>query len=88
MTPGHHPKSKIACECLKVSEAEVVRAIRTCQIRTVRDIIDYTQAGDGCTACHPLLAEYLERERRKEKDATPSPRPPSAESDSSRARPT
>ena len=59
------PKSKIVCECLKVTEAEILKAIRTREIRGVRDITHYTSAGEGCNACHPLLKEYLERERLK-----------------------
>ena len=51
------------CECLKVTEAAVLKAIHEKKIQTVKDIIKYTQAGDGCTACHPLLKEYLSRAR-------------------------
>lgn len=51
------------CECLKVTEAAVLKAIHEKKIQTVKDIIKYTQAGDGCTACHPLLKEYLSRTR-------------------------
>ena len=80
MTPAHH-KPKIVCECLKVTETELVKAIRTHKINEIQDIIDYTSAGDGCTACHPLLREYLERERRK--GATCPPPCPTALTDSS-----
>ena len=64
MPPGHQ-KSKIVCPCLQVAEGELVRAIRGCRIQSLEDIIEYTSAGDGCTACHPLLQDYLERERSK-----------------------
>ena len=63
MAAPHKPK--IVCECLKVTEAEILKAIRTRAIKTVGDIIDFTSAGEGCNACHPLLREYLERERQK-----------------------
>lgn len=63
MVPPH--KSKIVCECLKVTEADILKAVRGREIRTVADIIEYTSAGEGCNACHPLLKDYLERQRRK-----------------------
>lgn len=58
-------KPRIVCECLKVTEAEILKAVREREIRTVGDIIEYTSAGEGCNACHPLLKDYLERERQK-----------------------
>ncbi len=58
MTPARKTH-KIVCECLQVTEEEILLAVRTREIKTVKDIIKYTQAGDGCTACHPLLKEYL-----------------------------
>ncbi|MBI4376276.1 MAG: (2Fe-2S)-binding protein [Elusimicrobia bacterium] len=70
------PKPKIVCECLKVSEAQVLKAIRTKKIRSIKDIIDYTSAGDGCTCCHPLLREYLEREGSVEDATCPRPSAP------------
>ena len=57
--PPHKPK--IVCECLKVTEHALLKAIQAKRLESVKDIINYTQAGDGCTACHPLLKEYLAR---------------------------
>ena len=51
--------------CLGVTEGEILDAIKTKEIGSVKDVIRYTQAGDGCTACHPLLREYLQNARRK-----------------------
>lgn len=65
MGPAPH-KPKVVCECLKVTEHSLLKAIDAKKIKTVKDIIDYTQAGDGCTACHPLLKEYLERAHREQ----------------------
>lgn len=61
MTPP--PKSKIVCECLKVTEAQLLKAINTRKVQNLKDIACYTSAGEGCTACHPLLADYLQRLR-------------------------
>jgi bacterioferritin-associated ferredoxin len=61
MGPAH--TSKIVCDCLKVTEATLVREIHAKRLKTVQDLICYTQAGDGCTACHPLLKEYLAKHK-------------------------
>lgn len=75
MTPP--PKSKVVCECLKVTESQLLKAIETRKVRNLKDIICYTSAGEGCTACHPLLAEYLERRRAADGAQGCAPRPAS-----------
>jgi NAD(P)H-nitrite reductase large subunit len=52
----------IVCHCLNVTEAELVAAIRSHQIRSVRDVTRHTQAGDACTACRPQLLKLLKDE--------------------------
>lgn len=77
MTPPRS-STKIVCECLKVTEAQLLKAIETRQVRGLKDIICYTSAGEGCTACHPLLQEYLERRREKEKASPACPSHPAS----------
>ena len=61
--PPKHPREgsckKIVCECLDVSEADILDAIRTHKLQSVKDIAHYTEAGNGCTACHSVLRDYL-----------------------------
>jgi NAD(P)H-nitrite reductase large subunit len=52
---------EVLCYCLNVTEAEVVAAIRTKNVRTIADVRRQTGAGDGCTACHRRLRQCLER---------------------------
>jgi len=52
---------KIVCRCLQVTEEQVVRMIARLELRTVRDLRQYTGAGDGCTCCHAKLEGYLEQ---------------------------
>ncbi len=59
MTPPS--ETKIVCECLKVTEAQLVMGIQRLRPRSVEDIADANCAGEGCMACHPLLAQYLQR---------------------------
>ncbi len=51
---------RLVCRCLGVTEAVLVEALVTLEIRTLQDLRRETGAGDGCTACHRLLRRYLE----------------------------
>jgi len=44
-------RSKVVCECLKVTEGKVVEAIRSGRACTLRQIAACTEAGSGCNAC-------------------------------------
>lgn len=52
---------RVVCRCLGITEADVLEALTTQEIRSLRDLRQQTGAGDGCTACHRLLKQYLER---------------------------
>jgi NifU-like protein len=52
-------KKKVVCACLHVTEDEVLEAIRVRKLGTVQDVTRYTEAGGGCTACHPVIRQYL-----------------------------
>jgi NifU-like protein len=47
------------CRCLKVTEQEVISAIITLGLRTVKEVRQATEAGGGCTCCHKEIAAYL-----------------------------
>jgi len=51
---------RLVCRCLKVTEHEVVTAIRVHGLTTIRELKTITMAGDGCTCCHKELRTYLE----------------------------
>lgn len=55
--------SEIVCQCLGVTEAQVISAIRGEGLTTVKQLTSCTDAGGGCRSCHPALHEYLEREK-------------------------
>ncbi len=50
---------RVVCRCLKVTEQEVITAIVTLGLRTVKEVRQATEAGDGCTCCHKELAAYI-----------------------------
>jgi len=53
------------CHCLQVTETEVIEALATREVRTLKDLRRHTAAGDGCTACHRQLMELLQAHRRE-----------------------
>ena len=61
LSPCSGCTDRIVCRCFGVKEATVVQVITTRGLRTVKEIRKHTEAGDGCTACHRLLARYIER---------------------------
>lgn len=52
-------KERVVCACLSVTDREIQEAIRLHNIQTLRDLIRYTRAGEGCTSCHPALRMIL-----------------------------
>ena len=57
-TVGSCP-DRVVCRCLGVTEAEIVGAILTLGLRTVKEVRQATEAGDGCTCCHREINAYL-----------------------------
>ncbi len=57
-------RSKVICECLGVTETALVAAIQDEGLCTVKEVTACTEAGGGCTVCHPVIREYLVREAR------------------------
>ena len=55
-------RSKLVCECLEVTEAEIVSAIRARGLTTVRQVTACTGAGGGCNSFHPAIRAHLARE--------------------------
>jgi NAD(P)H-nitrite reductase large subunit len=49
----------VICRCLQVKESQVVDAIAVTGAETIRDVIEQTGAGAGCTACHCRIRELL-----------------------------
>lgn len=67
---------RIICPCLRVTESEVRAAVRSHRLASVADITCFTEAGDGCTACHDDLAKVITEEaEREESSSTPSRAP-------------
>ena len=53
---------QIVCACLQVTEAQLGEALRASNARSIQELKRKTGAGEGCTACHSALKQYI-RER-------------------------
>lgn len=52
--------NRVVCRCLQITEGQLLDAIQTLELRTVKDVRRATGAGDGCNCCHADLRHYLE----------------------------
>lgn len=50
---------RIVCHCLRVTESEICNSIAVGDADTVKRVMDQTQAGSGCTACHRAIRALL-----------------------------
>jgi NAD(P)H-nitrite reductase large subunit len=62
-TPDHCDNSteRIVCRCLQITETELIQVLTNREVHTVKEICRLTKAGDGCTACHSLLKQYIDQ---------------------------
>ena len=51
--------SGYVCDCLQVTECALLEVLSGSHVETLRDLRRAIGAGDGCTACHGLLRQYL-----------------------------
>jgi bacterioferritin-associated ferredoxin len=57
---------------LQVTEEVLLEALRTFELRTVKEVREHTGAGDGCTACHRAIRRYLEEHSQVEAQSASS----------------
>jgi NAD(P)H-nitrite reductase large subunit len=67
-------RGRVVCECLKVTEGQVVDAIRSGRACSLREIAACTEAGAGCNACHVDLRRLLQRENESQQRPATQPR--------------
>ncbi len=65
--------ARVVCHCLQVTEEVLQAALRTFELRTVKEVRQHTGAGDGCTACHRAIRQLLEHHHAGAQSASPSP---------------
>jgi len=52
---------KVLCACLGVTEATVAAVVKAGRACTLDEVMACTEAGMGCTACHPAIQVVVER---------------------------
>lgn len=57
---------KIVCTCFNVTENMIWDAIKTNQLKTVEEIINYTQAGGACGRCKNAIQDIIDTYYKKE----------------------
>ena len=50
-----HEEGALICKCFAVDEGQIRRAVRNNGLSTLQEVINYTKAGGGCTACHEKI---------------------------------
>lgn len=50
-----HEEGALICKCFGVDEGHIRRAVLTNGLTTLEEVINYTKAGGGCTACHEKI---------------------------------
>ncbi|RLD45438.1 MAG: (2Fe-2S)-binding protein [Bacteroidetes bacterium] len=58
-------EDNIICNCMQVSEHEIVDAIKNKGAVNVQDIMDTTSAGTACGSCIDDIETIIKRERQK-----------------------
>jgi len=58
-------EDNIICNCMSVSEHEIVHAIQKQDAVTLQDIEDITGAMSGCGSCTEEVEDILQREMEK-----------------------
>ena len=57
---------KIVCTCFNVTENMIWDAIKTTQLKTVEEIINYTHAGGACGRCKNAIQDIIDTYYKKE----------------------
>ncbi|MCH7987661.1 MAG: (2Fe-2S)-binding protein [Planctomycetes bacterium] len=73
MASGPHTTNHTVCHCLGVTASHLRKTIERGDMESVRQIMNYTNAGTGCTACHPAIRALLAQAHNKRRAAYSSP---------------
>lgn len=73
--PHAHEEGKLVCKCFGVTDAQIIRAIRENDLKTVEEITNFTKAGGACGDCLDEIAEILATELKQKPLTELKPRP-------------
>ena len=64
--PHAHEEGKLICKCFGVTDAQIIRAIRENNLKTIEEVTNYTKAGGACGDCKDQIAEILAAELKQQ----------------------
>ncbi|HIX39998.1 Fe-S cluster assembly protein NifU [uncultured Desulfovibrio sp.] len=73
--PHAHEEGKLICKCFGVTDAQIIRAIRENNLKTIEEVTNYTKAGGACGDCKDQIAEILAAELKQQPLTELKPRP-------------
>ena len=73
--PHAHEEGKLICKCFGVTDAQIIRAIRETNLKTIEEVTNYTKAGGACGDCKDQIAEILAAELKQQPLTELKPRP-------------
>jgi NifU-like protein len=53
-------EDKLICNCFDVYKSDIVKAIKTNELTNLQEVMDATDAGNGCGSCHDSIQEILD----------------------------
>ncbi len=65
--PHAHEEGKLVCKCFGITDAQILRAIRENNLKTVEEVTYYTKAGGACGDCLEQIDAILAQELGKPK---------------------
>lgn len=68
----HDCLGQYVCHCLRVKEEDLARAVVRFGLTTLDEVRAHTGAGDGCTACHRRVRQYLAEISQPSPSSSPS----------------
>ena len=60
-----HGTDGYVCACLRITEQQLLDTLAGTPGCSLRDLRRTIGAGDGCTACHDVLRQYLDADRQR-----------------------
>ncbi|QIA63158.1 Fe-S cluster assembly protein NifU [Vibrio astriarenae] len=56
----HEEEGELICKCFAIDDVLIKKVVRENKLTTLDDVINYTKAGGGCSACHEKIELVLE----------------------------
>jgi bacterioferritin-associated ferredoxin len=55
----------IVCNCMQITKGEIIEAIKACNLKTIDEIGEETEAGTVCGSCHDDIEDIINEHANK-----------------------